>query len=146
MPLLHSRVSAVCDDCGFMLVMKRIVGVTASSRWCRPSLGEWRKVKAALWTRSSHRKRRCSSYTVSAEKKKNSIKGNHSWGHEFSSILLIYSALFLLFGSMRVALHDSQIIFISYWALVQSTLAPHSAPTLRARTGQSKTPLQPSKA
>lgn len=60
----------MCDDCGFMLAMKRIVGVTASSRRCRPSLGEWRKVKAALWTRSSHRKRRCSSYTVSAEKKK----------------------------------------------------------------------------
>ena len=57
------------SSCGcFMLASKRIVGVTESSRRCTRSLGEWRKVAAARWTHSSHRKPRCSSYTVSGDR------------------------------------------------------------------------------
>lgn len=49
----------------FMLALKRIVAVRARSRRCTRSPAEWRKVTAARWTRSSHRKPPRSSYTLS---------------------------------------------------------------------------------
>lgn len=67
------KVACTC----FMLVLKRIAGVSESSRRCTRSLGGWRKVTAAPWTHSSHRKPHCSSYTVSGERKKPGLNQNH---------------------------------------------------------------------
>lgn len=57
----------------------RTAAAAGRSRRCTPSPGGWRTAAAARWRRSSDRKRRCSSYSVSArEHRVHAVKARRS--------------------------------------------------------------------